>query len=173
MVCDQTNGYIIHRIDLILLAGHLADLVADSLHRINVKNGINILHNNRKTLQSHTGINILLSQLGVTTLAVSLKLCKYIVPYFHEAVTVTAYLAIRLAASVFFSTVVIDLGTRSARSCSMLPEVITLSGLRITIKACNTVSRHTDFLCPDIVCLIILSVDGRIQTILLQSENLC
>ena len=169
MVCDQTNGYIIHRIDLILLAGHLADLVADSLHRINVKNGINILHNNRKTLQSHTGINILLSQLGVTTLAVSLKLCKYVVPYFHEAVTVTTHLTIRTTAAILFSTVIVDLRAGTAGTCAVLPEIITGTGLGIAIETGDTLRCHTDLLCPDLEGLLILAVDGRIQTILLQT----
>ena len=60
MVCDQTDGNIIQGIYLIFLAAEFADAVTDSLHGINIKYGIYILHNNCQTLQSHTGINILL-----------------------------------------------------------------------------------------------------------------
>ena len=41
----------------------------------------------------------------------------------------------------------------------MLPEVVTLTGLWISVETCNTISRHPYFLGPDIKCLIILTVD--------------
>ena len=84
MVCDQTDGYVIHGIYFILLSGHLTNLVADRFHGINIKYGIHILHNNCQTLKSHTGINIFLGKLGITALAVPFKLCKHVVPYFHS-----------------------------------------------------------------------------------------
>ena len=102
MIGNQTDGHIIERILLVRLSGQFTDLVADCFHRINVEYGIHILHDNRKTLKSHTGIDILLGKFSITTLAITLKLGKYVVPYFHKAVTVTADLAVRLTAAVFF-----------------------------------------------------------------------
>ena len=173
MIGNQTDGHIIERILLVRLSGQFTDLVADCFHRINVEYGIHILHDNRKTLKSHTGIDILLGKFSITTLAITLKLGKYVVPYFHKAVTVTADLAVRLTAAVFFSAVIIDLGARTAWTCAMLPEIVTLSGLGVTVESCDTLCRHTDFLRPDVERLVILPVDRRIKSVLLQSEHLC
>ena len=159
MICDQTDGYIIHCVYLIFLSRHFTNLVTDGFHCINIKYRLYILHNNCKTLQSHTGINILLCKFSITALAISLELGKYVVPYFHVTVTVTAYLTIRLATSVFFASIIVNFRTWTARTSTMLPEVITFTGLWITVETCNTISRYTNFLGPDIVCLIILSID--------------
>ena len=95
---------------------------------------------------------------------------KYVVPYFHKAVTVTADLAVRLTAAVFFSAVIIDLGARTAWTCAMLPEIVTLSGLGVTVESCDTLCRHTDFLRPDVERLVILPVDRRIKSCLLYTS---
>ena len=132
-----------------------------------IKYGIYILHDNCKTLKSHTCINVLLGKFGVTTLSISLKLGKYVVPYFHETVTVTSYFTVRFATAVFFSAVIVNLRTWTARTGTVLPEVITLSGFRIAVKSCDSLCRNSDFFCPDIECFIILTVNGWIQSVLL------
>ena len=106
-------------------------------------------------------------------MSVTVKLCEYVVPYLHETVTVTAYLTVRLATAVLLTTVVINLRARTARTCTMLPEVVTLACLRISVETCNTISRHSYFLGPDIKGLIILTIDGRIEPVLLKAEHLC
>ena len=167
MICDQTDRYIIHCIYLVFLSRHFTDSVTDCFHCINIKYRIHVLHNNSQTLKSHTGINVLLCKFGITTLAVSLKLGKYVVPYFHETVALTAYFTVRAATSVFLASIIINLRTWTARTSTMLPEVIALTSLRITVETCDAVSRHTNFLGPDIVRFVILSIDGWIQAILL------
>ena len=102
-------------------------------------------------------------------MSVTIELGKYVVPYFHEAVAVTAYLTIRLATSVFFSSVIVNLRTWSAWSCSMLPEVIALTCLRITIESSDFFRSNAYFLGPDIKCLIILSIDRWIKPVLFKT----
>ena len=167
MVCDQTDRNIIHCIHFIFLAGQLTYSVTDCFHCIDIKYGIYILHDNCKTLKSHTCINVLLGKFGVTTLSISLKLGKYVVPYFHETITVTSYFTVRFATAVFFSAVIVNLRTWTARAGTVLPEVITLSGFRIAVKSCDSLCRNSDFFCPDIECFIILAVNGWIQSVLL------
>ena len=165
MVRDQSDGNIIHGIRLIGLAGNSANLIADGLHGIDIKNGIHILHHHGQTLQTHARIDVFIFKLRITALAVAVKLGKHVIPYFHEAIAVAAHLAIRLTASVLLSAIVIDLGTGTAGTCAMLPKVIALSGLRIAIKPRDLLRGNTDLLGPDLKRLIILSVNGWIQTL--------
>ena len=88
-------------------------------------------------------------------------------PHFHETVTVTSYFTVRFATAVFFSAVIVNLRTWTARTGTVLPEVITLSGFRIAVKSCDSLCRNSDFFCPDIECFIILTVNGWIQSVLL------
>ena len=172
MVCNETNGYIIHGIDLVGFATELTYLIPDCLHGINIKYGIHILHHNCKTFKSHTGINVLILQLFVSTFAISVELSKYIVPYFHKAVALTANFTARISTSVFFSAVIINLGTRSTRSCTMLPEVVAFSGYRVTVKTGNLLCRNPNLFGPDFKRFIILSVNRWIKTILLKAKDL-
>ena len=94
-------------------------------------------------------------------MAISVKLCKYIVPYFHETITVTTHLTIRFATAVLLSSIIVDLRARTTRAGTMLPEVITFPVL-VTVKSGDLLSRHTDLFGPDIIGLFILSIDGRI-----------
>ena len=105
------------------------------------------------------------------TFSVSLELGKYVVPYLHKTVTVTTHFAVRAAAAVFFSAVVINLGAWSARSGTVLPEVIAFSVL-IPVKTNNLLCRNSNLFIPDFDCLIILKLDGRIESVLLQSDDL-
>ena len=173
MVGDQTDGYVVILICLISLTAKLADAVTNCAHRVNVEYGIHILHNNGKTLKTHTGIDVLICKLGIAALAVAVELGKYVVPYFHETVAVTSYLAIRLSAAVLQSAVIVNLGTGAAGTCAMLPEVITLSGNGITVETRDLLGGNADFLRPDVKCLVILAVNGRIQTLGIHSDNLC
>ena len=114
MVGHDTHGYVGVIVIAVFLACHLADLIAQSADGINVKNRINVLYGDRQTLQSHTGIDILLDQLGVVAVAVVIELGEYDVPYFHVSVAFAAYCTVRLAAAVFLAAVKVDLGTGAA-----------------------------------------------------------
>ena len=108
-----------------------------------------------------------LDQIGVISVSVIVELGEYNVPYFHETVTVTSYFTVRFATAVFFSAVIVNLRTWTARTGTMLPEVITLSSFRIAVKSCDSLCRNSDFFCPDIECFIILTINGWIQSVLL------
>ena len=167
MVCDQTNGNIVVIIFFVGLMTDLTHSVSQGTDRVYIKNGIYVLHNAGQTLQSHTGINIFIFQCLVVAVAVVLELGKYIVPDFHVTVTVAAYGTSRFSAAVFFSTVIIDLRAGAAGACTVLPEVIFFA------KTEDSFRRNTDFLVPDIKSLIILQIYRRIQTVRIQSDNLC
>ena len=70
MVGDDTEGNI-HLVGLAVgCAGQLGDLVGDVHDGIHVEQGVDILADNSQTLQAHAGIDVLLNQLGVVTVAV-------------------------------------------------------------------------------------------------------
>ena len=163
MVSDQTDRYIVVMMNSIGFSGNFTDFISQGTQRIHIKDGIYILNNNGQTFQSHTGIDIFLLQSLIMTFPVIFKLGKYVVPYFHVTITVTAYGTARFATAVFFSTVIVDLGTRTARTCTMFPEVVFFS------EAEDSVSRNTDFFIPDIEGFIILFVYRRIQTVFIQT----
>ena len=144
----------------------LTYLVTQRLHRIYIENRIHFLNDNRQSLQTHSGIDILLLEQLVMTLAVILELGKYVVPDFHVTVAVTAYRTARLSAAILFSTVIVNFRARSARPCAMLPEVVLFS------KAEDPVLCDADLLVPDIKRLIILQINGRIQALRIQSDHL-
>ena len=170
MICDQTDGYVIQCICLVSFMRHLTYFVTDCFHSIDIKYRIYVLHNNSQTFQSHTCINVFIFQFFVISFSITVKLCKYVVPYFHKTVTVTAYFTIRAATAVFFSTVIVNLRTWTTRTRTMLPEVITLTIL-ITIETCNSLCRYTDLFCPDFKCFLILTVNRRIQTLRIQFQH--
>ena len=93
----------------IRLAGNPTYQVTKGTDGSYIENGIYVLDNNCQTLKTHTGINILLFQSCIIAISVILKLGKYVVPYFHVTVAVTAYCTARFPAAVFLSTVIVDL----------------------------------------------------------------
>ena len=109
MISYKSDRYILLMVCLVFYTGHLAYSVTQSLDRINIKNRINILNNNGKSLKSHTCIYVLLLKLSVVVMAIIVELCKYVVPYFHVPVTVAAYSTARLTASVLLASVIINL----------------------------------------------------------------
>ena len=110
---------------------------------------------------------------SVSTVSVTVKLCEYVVPHLHETVTVTAYFTVRLSAAVLLAAVIINLRAGATGTCAVLPEVIALAGLRIAVKTGDAVGRNADLFVPDLKCFLILAVDGRIQTVLLKTQNFC
>ena len=57
------------------------------------------------------------------------------------------------------------LGTGTAGACPMLPEIVLFP------KTENPVRGDPDFLIPDIKCFIVIQINGRIKTVLIQSDN--
>ena len=167
MIGNHADADIRIGIFLVFHTCHLADLITKCLDCIYIKDRIHVLHNYCQTFQTHTGINILLLKLCIIIVTIIIKLREYVVPNFHIAVTVTADRTARLAAAILFSTVIINLRTWTTRSGSMLPEIIFFT------KTEDTVLVYPDFLIPDIECLIILEINGWIQTVFVETDNLC
>ena len=80
MVCDDTDGNIRLLILFVSHARNPAYMVTERFHCINIKNGIHVLYNTCQTLQSHSGIDILLFQFAVIAVSVVVKLGEYVVP---------------------------------------------------------------------------------------------
>ena len=99
-------------------------------------------------------------------MAIVLKLGEYVVPYLDITVAFTANGTARLAAAVLLTAVIVDLGTWTARTCAMLPEVVLFA------EAEDLLCRNTDLFIPDVKCLVIISVNRRIQTVFLQTYDL-
>ena len=166
VVGDNTQGNIGLVAVAVVLAGDLGNLVGDVAHGVNVEQGANALYHARQTLQTHAGVDVLLLQLRVVAVAVVVELGEYVVPYLHVAVTVAADGAAGLAAAVLGAAVVVDLRARTARTGAMLPEVVLLAEAEDTLR-CNA-----DLLVPDLECLVIVNVDGRIQAIRVNADPL-
>ena len=142
MIRDQTDGNILYIIYMISCIGKFTDFITKCLNGIYIKNRIYILNNGCQTLQSHTCVNVLILKLCIVTLSIIIKLGKYIIPNLHITIAVTAYCTIRLSTSVFFTTIIINLRTRTTRTGTMLPEIIFFS------KAENSLFWNSNHLIP-------------------------
>ena len=91
-------------------------MVSQRFDRIHIENGIHVLNDRSKTLQTHSCINILLLQLCVVAVSVIVELGEHIVPDLHVAVAVASYRTVRFAASVLLSPVIVYLRARTARA---------------------------------------------------------
>ena len=166
MVRDQTDGNVRFVVCSVGFSRDLADPVSQGADGIHVENGIHVLYHHGQTLQAHAGVDIFLFQGGVVALPVVFKLGKYVVPHFHVPVAVAAHGASRFAAAVFFSPVIVDLGTGTAGACPVFPEVVLL------VETENPLRRDAYLFIPDIKGLVVLQIHGRIQAVRIQSHHL-
>ena len=165
MVGDHAERHICI-VDLsIFLACKSADMIAERFDRIHIKDRIHILYNRSQTLQSHSCINVLLFQFTVMSVAVIVKLGEYVVPDLHITVALASHGTVRTSASVFLASVIINLRTRSARSGTMLPEVVLFS------KTEDPLCRDSHLLIPDLERFLIFFIDRRIQSVCIQTYN--
>ena len=93
-------------------------------------------------------------------MTVVVKLGEYVVPDFHEAVAIAAGTAVRITAAVLDTAVKVDFGAGTARTGTVLPEVVSLA------KAGDALSGHTDDLVPKLECLFVLFVNRGPQLVL-------
>ena len=166
MVCDNTQAYIGLVALTVRSAGQICHLVRDVHNGIHIKQAVHVLTNHSQTLQTHTGIDILLSKLSVIAVSVIVELGEHIVPDFHEAVAITAGAAVRLATAEFYTAVIMDLRAGTAGTGTVLPEIILLA------KSGHALLRNTDDLGPDIPCLVIVFIDSGIHALRLQTNPL-
>ena len=159
MVGDDTQGDI-HLVALaVKCSGYLGHLVGDVHNGVDIKQRVNALAHDSKALKSHTGVDILLNKVGVVALAVVIKLAENIVPYLDVSVTVAADGAVGLAAAVLLATVIVYLRAGAARAGAVLPEVILLA------EAEDALCGDTDLLVPDLPCLVVIDINGRVQSV--------
>ena len=166
MIGDDTQGYIPLLTLAIECSGKLGDLIGDVHHGVHIEQGVYILAHNRQTLQTHTGVDIFLLQLGVIVVAVVVELGEHIVPDLNVAVAIAAHGAVRLAAAELLTTVVVDLGAGATGAGAVLPEVVRLA------KAEDFFLGDADLLVPDVKGLVIIQIHGGIQTVFLQTHYL-
>ena len=159
MVGNNTERNVILLVFQITLVGKFCNLFHHSLIGIHIKKRRNILADYRKSLQSHTGINIFLNQIRIMPMAIVVKLGEHNIPNLNKTVPFSAHNIFRTR-SVFFSSVIVNLRTRTARTGSMLPEIVFLS------KTVYTVCRNSEFLCPHTESLFIIQVNTWIETVL-------
>ena len=100
-------------------------------------------------------------------MSVILKLSEHVVPHLNVAVTVAAHGAGGLSAAVLLASVVIDLGTGAAGAGAVLPEVVLLAETEDLLLG------NADLLVPDVEGLVVVQVYGRVQTLRIQSYDLC
>ena len=164
MVGDNTQRNIGLFTVAVVLARDFGYLVGDVAHSVDIEQRADALHHAGQALKAHTSINILLLEFGVIAVAVVVKLGKYVVPDLHIAVTVAADRAARLAAAVLWAAVVVDLRTRTARTRTVLPEVVLLT------KAEDALSRDTDVFVPNFKCFVVIHIDGRVQPVRINAD---
>ena len=165
MVGDDAQGHVFLAALAVARAGNLGDLVRDVHHRVDIKEGVNVLAHNGKTLKAHAGIDVLLLELGVVVVAVVVELGEDDVPDLHIAVAVAADGAAGLAAAVLFAAVIVNFRAGTAGAGAVLPEVVFLAELE------DAVLGNADLLVPDAERLVIggrrfvAGEDGWIQTV--------
>ena len=126
MVGANTNGNIVFRILAVGLPCDFAHLTQNVAVGIYLKHIVYALQHASQSFKTHTGINVLLRQLGVVALSIAAELGEYVVPNFHIAVAITAGLAVGRATAVFNTAVKVNFGARAARTCAVFPEVVCL-----------------------------------------------
>ena len=164
VVSDDAQGHIGLVAVAIVRAGDLADLVGDVHDGVHIEERIHTLADNGQTLKAHAGVDVFLNEVGVVAVAVVVKLGKDVVPDLHIAVAVAAGRAVRLAAAIFFAAVKIDLRAGAARAGAMLPEVIVLA------EAGDTALGDANLVAPDIKCLVVLFIHGRVQPLGVEAD---
>ena len=166
MVGDDAQGHVGLMTVAIVRAGDLADLVGDVHDGVDIEQRVHTLADDGQTLQAHTGIDVLLNEVGVVAVAVIVKLGKDVVPDLHIAVAVASGRTVRLAAAVFLTAVKIDLRAGAARAGAVLPEVILLT------EAGDAALGDADLIAPDVERFVVLFIHRRIEPLGIEADPL-
>ena len=157
MVGDNADRDVVLRIVSVLFTRNSADVINYLADGVDLEHIVNALHYASKTLKTHTGVDVLLRELGVVALTVVVELGEYVVPDLHKAVAVATGLTVGRAAAIFDSAVEIDLGARSAGARAVLPEVVSLA------ETNDSLCGNADLIVPDVESFFIVFVDGGPQ----------
>ena len=98
-------------------------------------------------------------------MSVVVELRENDVPYFHEAVALSAHDILR-SISEFGTSVIVNLCTGTAGAGAVLPEVILLA------EFVDALCRDVHVIEPDIVGLIVFFIYGGIQSVRIETDNL-
>ena len=159
MIRHDPDGYVGFFRSRLLIAdasGQTAYQVPKRFDGIDVKDGSDILHRHGQTLQAHSGIDVLLNQIGVMAVPVIVELGEHDIPDFHVAVALAAHHIFRTV-PVFLPSVVIDLRAGTAGAGAVLPEIVLFS------ETVDVVRRDMHIVEPDIVRLVVVHIDRRIE----------
>ncbi len=159
MVRDDAERDVGLLILVVVDTGEVGDGLHDVLDRVDLEEVVDALHDAGETLETHTGIDVLVFERRVIVVAVVVELGEDEVPDLHVTVAVAADLAGGLAAAVLFSAVIVDLGAGAAGTGAVLPEVVFLA------EADHVVFRNADVLRPDVPCLVVIFVDGAVKLV--------
>ena len=157
MIRNNTKRNIAFFVGVIFYARNLRNVLHNILNCIDLKEVVNSLSDTGKSFKSHTCINIGMSKRSVIVVTVVFKLSENEVPELDKSVALTADVTVGTAAAVFLSPVVVNLGTGAAGTCAVLPEVILLA------EAYHMTLTNADFLCPDVVGLVVVKIDADIE----------
>ena len=105
-------------------------------------------------------------QFRIVAVAVVIKLGEYVVPDFDISVTFAAYGTVRTAAAVLLAAIIVNFGTWTAWTGSVLPEVVLFAETEYPLFG------DTHLFIPDIKRLVILQINGRIKAVGIQSHHL-
>ncbi len=145
-------------------AGNPAYVPDYIFYGIDVKYRVDLLDDASEPLQPHARVDVLLLQQGVVAVFVLVELCEHKIPELYEPVAVAARFTIRSAAPVCLAPVQMYLGTGTARTCAVLPEIILLA------EFYDPAFRKSSFL-PYIICLVIFQINGHPEFVLGQIQD--
>ena len=166
MVGDNTERNVRSVAVAVFNVCNFADLFHNVADCVNLKNIAYTLHNARKTLKTHTGVDIRVRQTVVISVFVLVKLREYKVPEFNISVTFTADLAVGFSAAVFFAAVKIYFRAGSARALSDFPEIVLFSHTH------NSVGRNAHFFRPDVKSLVVVLINCNPKLVHGKFQNL-
>ena len=153
VVGNGADGDVVVLIRSVGLARNGANGVEYLSDGVNLEHIVYPLHYAGETLETHTGIDVFMLELGIGAVAHIVELRENVVPDLHIAVALTAGLTVGRAATVFFSAVEIDLGAGAARTCAVLPEVVGLAELNYSLLG------YADNVAPEGISLLVLLVN--------------
>ena len=135
------------------------DMFHNILNGIHFKQVVYILHNASQSFKSHTCVDVRVLKRGIIIITVVFKLGEHQIPELYKSVTFTSDCTVRTAATVFLASVKVDFRARSARACTVFPEVIGFA------ESDNSIRRYADFLCPNIECFVVIFVNRHPKSV--------
>ena len=152
---------------LVLAVGHpryLGSVLDDREKQIRLEIGLLVLQHGCQTLQTAACVDVLVHQRIVLPVLCPVILGEHQIPDFQIAVAVASHAAGRKAAAALFSQIDVDLRIRPAGSRPDFPEVV--------LHAHDMILGESRLLQPDLLCLVILRIDGDPELLLWQFHDL-